>query len=307
MRVRLRTLLKIIGKRVLALSGFLLLSHSAFAELSLVDAQGTDVVMQAPAQRIVSLAPHITEVVYAAGAGARLVGTVTYSNYPEAALSVQRVGSYDSVSYEAVLALKPDLILAWGSGNGVAVAERLRALGLKVFVQEPKTLEDVAQTLRQVGQLAGTAEVAESAAGQFLAELARLRTKYSKQHSLSVYYQIWDDPLLTLNGEHLISDVIRLCGGQNAFSDALALVSRISVESVLRVDPDVIVASGMDEARPEWLDKWRDWESLSAVKNGHLYFVPPDLLQRHTPRIMQGAAMLCEHLESARSPHPGEL
>lgn len=282
-------------------------SSATNAQITLVDAQGDRLALPRFAERIVSLAPHITEVVYAAGAGSKLVGTVAYSNYPEAALAVERVGSYESVNYEAVLALKPDLVLAWGSGNGSAVADRLRSLGLEVFVQEPKTLEDVAATIIEVGQLAGTQEPAEEASLQFLAELSRLKLSYSKQRVLSVYYQIWDDPLLTLNGEHLISDVIRLCGGRNVFSDALALVSRISVESVLRADPDVIVASGMDEARPEWLDKWRYWESLSAVKQGHLYFVPPDLLQRHTPRIIEGAAILCEHLAAARSPHQDAL
>jgi iron complex transport system substrate-binding protein len=115
-----------------------------------------------------------------------------------------------------------------------------------------------------------------------------------------VYYQIWDEPLLTLNGDHLISDVIRLCGGRNVFSDSPALVSRISVESVIRADPQVIIASGMDKARPEWLDEWRDWTSMTAVKNNQMYFIPPDLLQRHTPRIIEGASLMCEKLQLAR-------
>ena len=167
--------------------------------------------------------------------------------------------------------------------------------------QDPKTLEDVSETIRQVGRLAGTSEQAEATARAFDARLADFRQRYSERPAITVYYQIWNEPLLTLNGEHLISDVIRLCGGRNAFADAMPLVSRISVESVLATDPQVIVASGMDEARPEWLDDWLAWPALTAVKEKQLYYVPPDLLQRHTPRIMDGAALLCEHLESARA------
>lgn len=253
-----------------------------------------------PATRVVSLAPHMTEVAFAAGAGKQLIGAVSYSDYPEAAKAIPRVGSYDNVSYEVLVALKPDLVLAWRSGNGKEVIARLESLGLNVYVDEASTLEDVARSVREVGQLTGHDEVAEAAAVAFLQKLSYLRDTYSARPEVSVYYQIWDEPLLTLNGDHLISDVVRLCGGRNVFADSMALVSRISVESVIRADPQVIIASGMDKARPEWLDDWRVWTSMTAVENQQLYFVPPDLLQRHTPRIIQGANLMCEKLQLAR-------
>ncbi len=276
------------------------LAPVALADIQLEDALGRKIVLEKPATRVVSLAPHMTEVAFAAGAGSQLIGAVTYSDYPDAATRIPRVGSYDNVSYETLVALNPDLVLAWHSGNGDEIIARLESLGLKVYVDEPRTLEDVARSLREVGKLTGNEKTADVAAAQFMQQLAQLRETYSTQQLVSVYYQIWDEPLLTLNGDHLISDVVRLCGGRNVFADALPLVSRISVESVIRVDPQVIIASGMDKARPEWLDAWRKWTSMTAVKNEQLYFVPPDVLQRNSPRIIEGASLLCAQLQQAR-------
>jgi iron complex transport system substrate-binding protein len=272
----------------------------AAADIQVEDSLGRKLVLPQPATRVVSLAPHLTEVVFAAGAGAQLVGAVAYSDYPEAAQKVPRVGSYDNVSVESLVALNPDLVLAWYSGNGPEVIKRVEALGLTVYVFESKTMESVAESLRVVGKLTGNEDTAQAAADAFLQQLSHLRDTYSTRQEISLYYQIWDEPLMTLNGEHLISDVVKLCGGRNVFADSPVLVSRISVESVIRADPQVIIASGMGEARPEWLDDWRKWTSMTAVKNNQLYFVPPDVLQRHTPRIIEGATLMCEKLQLAR-------
>jgi iron complex transport system substrate-binding protein len=270
------------------------------AEIQVEDSLGRKLVLPQPAMRVVSLAPHLTEVVFAAGAGEKLVGAVAYSDYPEAAKAVPRVGSYDNVSVESLVALNPDLVLAWYSGNGPELIKRVESLGLKVFVFESKTMESVAESLRVVGKLTGSEDTAQAAADAFLQQLSHLRDTYSSRQEVSMYYQIWDEPLMTLNGDHLISDVVKLCGGRNVFADSPVLVSRISVESVIRADPQVIIASGMGEARPEWLDDWRKWTSMTAVKNNQLYFVPPDVLQRHTPRIIEGATLMCEKLQVAR-------
>jgi iron complex transport system substrate-binding protein len=268
--------------------------------IRLTDSVGREVRLNKPAERIVSLAPHITEILFAAGAGEQIVGAVSYSDYPEQAKEIPRVGSYDNISYESVVALNPDLVIVWKSGNGEEVAERLEYLGLPMYVGEPRKLEDVAQSLRDYGQLSGNNKQGNIAANQFLAKLAELKNAYSEQQQVGVYYQIWNEPMMTMNGEHLISDVIRLCGGRNVFAEALPLVPRISVESVVRANPQVIIASGMGQARPEWLDDWRDWSAIDAVHNKHLYFIPPELLQRHTPRIIQGAEQMCSFLAQAR-------
>lgn len=252
-----------------------------------------------PAKRIVALAPHLVEVVYEVGAGDRLVAAVDYSNYPEAAKALPRVGGYTGVNVEAVVRLNPDLILAWKSGNSEKHLKQLEDLGFQVYYSEPKTLEDIATLMEDITRLtaskAGTDKVAK-----FREKLAQLKRQYESQDKVSVFYQVWNQPLQSLNGQSIVSDVIELCGGRNVFHDAKSIAPKLSVETVLRKNPDVIVASGMGEERPEWLDEWKQWPSLSAVKNNYLFFVPPDLIQRHSPRLLEGASILCEQLSSVR-------
>lgn len=279
----------------------LLAAPFSVAALDVVDDLGNALQLTQPAQRIVSLAPHITELLFAAGAGEQIVGVVSYSDYPDAARSIAMVGSYRSVSEESLIALQPDLIIAWHSGNGPDIIARLRALGFKVYANEPRVLSDIANSLRSFGIMAGLAESGAQAANTFLEAYEELRARYEKKRPVSVFYEVWNKPLTTVNGEHLISDVIALCGGRNVFADALPLAPKIGIESVIRLDPEAIVASGMSLSRPRWLDDWRDWPSLQAVQREQLYFVPPDLLQRHTPRILDGARQLCRHLDQVRT------
>lgn len=285
--------------RSLAFS-LLVLSGLAWADVDLTDDHGKAVHLAQPARRIVSLAPHVTELLYAAGAGDRVVGAVQYSDYPEAAKKVARVGSYTAVDMEKVVALKPDLVVAWKSGNRDAHLDKLRGLGIPVFINEPRKIDDVARSLSQLGKLAGTEAVAEPAAKAFRERHAALAAKYSAQPKVRTFYEIWNRPLMTINGEHLIADVIRLCGGENVFAKLPVLAPAIDVEAVLAAQPEAIVASGMGEARPEWLDDWRKWSKLTAVARGNLFFIPPDQIQRHTPRILDGAERLCAQLEEAR-------
>lgn len=276
---------------------------SCFAQadkLSVSDDLGATLALDKPAKRIVALAPHVVENLYAIGAGELIVAAVKHSDYPLAAQKLPRVGSYNAINYEAVLALQPDLVIAWDSGNGAAMIEKLRALGLNVYVSEPRRLKDVGEALGRYGVLTGLQKNAEVVKAGFKKRMQGLSKEYSQKPAVSVFYQVWHQPLQTLNADHLVSRVIELCGGRNAFGDAPNLAPKIGIETVLARDPDVIVASGMGEARPEWLDKWRDWPQLKAVKSGHLFFVPPDLIQRHSIRILDGAEILCENLETAR-------
>ncbi len=270
------------------------------AQIIIVDDVGRQITMQKPAQRIVSLAPHLTELVYAAGAGEQLIAVVSYRNFPAGAEKLPQIGSYKLVNYESLVSLKPDLVLTWKSGNGDDIIQRLDELGFNYYVSEPRTMAAVATDIQHIAALTGNDDEGRLASEKYLAELQRLQNTYQKNAPVSVYYQIWKQPLMTLNGEHLISDVIRLCGGRNVFAEAATLVSRISVESALRPAPEVIVASGMGEERPEWLDDWLAWPNLPAVKNQQLYFIPPDWLQRHTPRILLGAQQMGERLQLAR-------
>ncbi len=277
----------------------LVLSVHASA-ITVQDFAGREVTLPQPAERIVALAPHIVENLYSAGAGDRLVGVVSYSNYPAQAIEIPRVGSATAFSMEQIVALQPDLVIMWGSGNGMRTLTQLRELGIPVYVSELRRLSDVPDSIRRLGQLAGTAAVSEREALRIEEELNILQSRYIGRKRLGVFYQIWNEPLQTVNGDHLISEVIALCGGRNIFSDASSLAPRISIESVLLRDPDAIIASGMGEARPEWLDQWRSYPSLLAVRNNALFFINPDLVQRPTARVLLGAQRLCQQLDTLR-------
>ena len=268
--------------------------------ITVLDFSGREVTLDQPAKRIVALAPHIVENLYSAGAGDKLVGVVSYSNFPDEAKNVPEVGTYNAFSLEQVLALQPDLVVMWGSGNGMQTLSTFEALGIPVYVSELRQLSDVPKSIRNLSQLAGTPAIGEAEASRIETELNALQRRYGEKRSLSVLYQIWNDPLQTVNGEHLISEIISLCGGYNIFGDARSLAPRVSIESVLLRDPDAIVASGMGEARPEWLDQWRAYPSLTAVADEALFFVNPDHLQRPSARIVLGAQSLCQQLDQIR-------
>lgn len=278
----------------------LLLSLSVRAEVEVTDYLTRVVRLEQPAERIVALAPHIVENAYSAGAGDRLVAAVDYSDYPPAALELPKLGSHNAVSLEQILALKPDLVLVWGSGNGETMLRQLERLGLNVYVDEPRKLDDVARSVRDIGILAGTSDIAETAALQYEQKLAQLRAGFQSREPVRVLYQVWNQPLQTLNGEHLVSDVIKLCDGHNVYADAIPLAPKINMESVLARDPETIVASGTGEERPGWLDDWKKWPALTAAQFDNLFFVPPDIIQRHTVRIAQGAELFCQHIDTAR-------
>lgn len=275
---------------------FLCLTALPLHALEVEDDSGRRIVLERSAQRIVSLAPHITEQLFAIGAGERIVGAVEYSDYPEAAKSIPRVGGYSRLDLERVVALQPDLVVGWLSGNNAQQLERLEALGLTVYRSEPRRLDDVAEGMVRLGVLSGSQDGAGQAAGVFRDGVQRLREEASERTPRRLFYQIWNRPLMTVNGEHLINDVITLCGGHNIFAELPALTPRLSEEAVIAADPEVIIASGMGRERPEWLDDWRRWPQLSAVKTGRLFVIEPNIIQRASPRLLQGVVAMCELL-----------
>ena len=277
----------------------LLVFKASALAIEVEDDRGNSIYLEQPAKRVVALAPHLVEIVFAVGRGETLKGVVSYSDFPEEAKKIPQVGSYKSFSVESILRMQPDLILGWSSGNGEEKIKALEALGLKVYRNEPRSLLDVKRSLHNVSVLLGSENPGE-AAEQFEQTYKQLQQTYAHKKPINMFYEVWNKPLQTLNGEHLISDVMKLCGGVNVFADEPTLAPKLSIESVLHADPQVILASGMGVARPEWLDEWLDWPQLQAVKNQQLYFIPPDLLQRHTPRVLEGAALMCEQLEKAR-------
>lgn len=283
------------------LAGLLLTAAVAARAAGVVDDAGKTLHLPKPAVRVVSLSPHATELIYAAGAGSALVATVEYANHPPAALALPRVGSYAAFDLERIAALKPDLAVVWGSGNPPAQVAQLRRLGIPVFVSEPRRLDDVPSSLRRLGELLGSGASAEAEAARFERRLEGLRSRYAGRPPVGVFYEIWNQPLMTVGGDHIISAVIAVCGGRNVFAGLTQPAASVGIEAVLRADPEAIVASGMGEDRPDWLDDWKRWTQVRAVRRGQLHFIPPDLLQRHTPRILDGAERLCVALDAARA------
>ena len=276
---------------------------SAQAEIVVKDYLDRAVTVEKPVRRIVALAPHIVENLYSAGAGEYIVGAVDYSDFPKAALDIPRVGAISAFSVEKIVSLKPDLVVVWMSTKGGEILDQLDRLGLTTYANDPHTLKDIQRSINDYGILAGTWGVAQSTSDDFSRKLQKLRDTFRRRAAVSVLYQVWHQPLQTLNDTHIISDVIRLCGGVNSFGDATPLAPKISIETVLQRDPEVIIASGMGQSRPDWLGHWTRWPSLRAVRNKNLYFIPPDIIQRHTLRLLDGAQMMCEHLDAARQKH----
>lgn len=268
-----------------ALSGFLLLmslSHAADA---------------AVAQRVVTLAPNLTELVFAAGAGDRLVGADLYSDYPEAAKSIARIGDAFRVDSERVLALRPDLVLAWANGTPQTVIEHLQSLGLRVVALDVTHLAQVGDALRTIGKLTATEARAEPAAQSFEKRMRDLRKQYAGRPRLRVFIEVDRQPLFTVNGGHLISEVVSLCGGDNVFADLNQLAPSVGVEAVIAADPDVILATLKVAALQS---EWSSWPRLKAVRERHLYALNADVVTRATPRVIQGAQQVCSDLDDAR-------
>lgn len=264
------------------------------------DDRGQEVCLEAPAQRIAALSPGATELVYAAGAGDQVVAVVSHSDYPPAAKTVTSIGSHTRMDLETLVSLKPDLVIGWVTGNPREQLEALEALGLPVFSIEPRDFEGVSSAIERLARLAGTEAQGQRAADEFRDGMAALADRYAGADPVPVFYQVWDEPLMTINDEHLIGKVVALCGGHNVFGDLERLVPRISTEAVLAANPEAIVAGGMGEENRQWLTFWERFPRLQAVSRDNLFFVPPSLIQRPTPRLLEGSRIFCEKLEQAR-------
>jgi iron complex transport system substrate-binding protein len=284
---------------LVALGALSLAMTGAAAAVEVSDDSGRILRLTQPARRIVALAPHLTELLFAAGAGGAIVGADTYSDYPPAAQSIPRIGDAHALDLERIIALEPDLIVAWTSGSPQRQLARLEALGLAVFRNEPRTLEAIASTIERLGSLAGTSAVAQARAADFRRSLARMRAAYADQSPVRVFYQVADQPLTTIGTQHVIADALQVCGAVSVFASSRRWLPRPSREAVLLTDPDAIVAAAVPGGT-EALAGWRRWTLLRAVRSGRLFTVDPNVLHRATPRILEGIARLCGQLRAAR-------
>ncbi|MGL4574289.1 MAG: cobalamin-binding protein [Burkholderiaceae bacterium] len=284
---------------------FLLWAAPGFAQVK--DGIGQTVALKGVAQRIVTLSPHATELVFAAGAGSKLVGVSEYSDYPAAAKTLPKVAAAGTVDIERVLAMKPDLVVSWASGVSPAARAQLRKLGIALFESEPRTLRAIADEITALATLAGTLPAAQSGIDALRAEITRMQQQTAAKARgaapVRVFHQIWERPLMTVNGQHIMSDAVTLCGGVNIFAQVAALTPTVTLESVIQRDPQLISAgaSAAETKSSDPLAQWRGLPGLSAAKNQAFLILDADKFSRATPRMMEEVARLCAAIDQART------
>jgi len=251
-------------------------------------------------KRVISLAPHITEMIYSAGAGDHLIGVVEYSDFPEAAKTKPIVGNYHAVNIEKIIQLNPDIIYAWQGGSRPQDLERLQQLGFKIDYSKPESLHDIATEIRKIGKALGTGQIAEETAMKLEDELSRIRQAYQQKSKLTVFYQIWDRPLMTINGQHFISQALQYCGAENSFKSLPLLASEVNLESLLHKNPAVMLLGGDKATQQNWQQYWQQFPQLQAVKNRHVYLINADIYQRPTERFIMNIDALCRQIDQAR-------
>jgi iron complex transport system substrate-binding protein len=288
--------------RALAVSSALMATSVALAaEITVTDDTGATVALAAPARRIVSLAPHATELLFAAGAGDRIVGVMSDSDFPPAAARLPIVGSASALDLERILALNPDLIVTWPYTTPAQVGV-LRAQGIAVFTTDPRTIDGIARDLERLGALAGSADAAQRAARTFRERLAASARRAEGKRLVHVFYEVSDTPLYTVGGAHPITQALALCGAQNVFVSLGLPAPEVGIEAVLAARPDAIVAGTAGAVVPTWLDDWKRWPEVPAVHNHKLFVVDANLLHRSGPRFVEGVEQLCAVIERARAP-----
>lgn len=279
----------------------LLCALSSRAQVSVQDDSGHTVTLAAPAQRVVSLAPHLTEMAFAVGGGQAVKAVIRYSDHPAAARTLPVVGDAFALDFEAIARLKPDLVLVWASGLNERHRERLRALGLTIYESEIRHAVAIPDTLRRLGALFGHSDEGAAAAARFERDWQTLRERHAGKPALRVFWQLWQDPLMTVNRRHLISEAIEICAGVNVFGALPLLTPTVSWEAAISADPQLIAASGRAADATQDFARWRRFTQVSAVRRDHFVHIDGDLIGRMGPRFVQGASALCDAIERARS------
>jgi iron complex transport system substrate-binding protein len=286
-------------RKIILTAALSIAACSAYAApVTVRDDDGNLVTLQKPAQRVIAMAPHVTELLFAAGAGDKIVGAVSYSDYPEAAKKIPRVGDNRLIDMERVAAMKPDLIVIWMHGGFERQIEGLRRLGIPLFHSEPARLDAIADNVERLGQLMGTEAVANATAAEIRQQFAALAKQYASRPPVRLFYQVWDKPLYTLSSKSIVSDSIRLCGGVNIFADQKVTAPVVSMEAVLQENPEAII--GTSEKDYGSVDLWKPYGTLLAVQNNNLFRLQGDLLNRAGPRMVAGTKALCEKIDEAR-------
>jgi iron complex transport system substrate-binding protein len=272
---------------------------AAVAAVTVPDDAGHSLTLPSTPTRIISLAPGATEMLFAAGAGQHVIATVLYSDDPPAAKQVPRIGDVVAIDMEKLVALRPEVVVVWPGGGNPAQIEEIGRMGIPLYRQQVNALADLPRSLRRLGVLAGTSAIAEQAARNIEARLATLSHTYEGGRHPSVLLQVWNHPIYTVGGTHLISDALKLCGARNVFGDLRDFGPAIDVEAVVARNPDIIVAAAPPGAGAGWLADWRRFATLRAVRNGNLITFEDQRLTRLGPSVVSATEALCKVLAAA--------
>ena len=274
-------------------------AQNARAQLTVTDDFGRTVTLASPAERIISLAPHNTENLFSAGAGGKVVGVDERSDYPFEARRIPSVGSHAQVNLEAVIALAPDLVVAWETGHNRETLKKIARLGFPIYYSEPRAFEDIIENIEELALLAGSGARITPKPARLRKELAQVRARFGAKSTQTVFYQVWSEPLMTLNGDHFITRALKRCGARNLFADLPIIAPRVSVEAVVQANPDIIITGRIDGQPPD-MSMWKKWRSINAVAHNGFVFVDSDVMHRHTARMILGIRDLCEEIDRVR-------
>jgi iron complex transport system substrate-binding protein len=252
----------------------------------------------AAAQRVVTFAPHLAEIMHVVGAGEQLVGVSAWSDYPREVLELPEVGDAFTVDQEQLSLLRPDLLLVWDSGMPSHTVDELRKLGYRVESITTRGLDDVVVAMRRIGELTGRRGRAEEAAADFSNAFAALREEYRDASAIDVFFQVSARPLYTVNREHFISEIITICGGRNIFDDLEGFAPSVDVEAVVSRDPEVMLA-GADLGEGAFAE-WARWPKLAANRYGNQFLLPDETIGRPSPRLVLAGRSVCLALDQAR-------
>ena len=265
------------------------------------DDTGEAVTVSTDACRIVSLAPGTTAMLFAAGAGRCVVGTIAHSDEPAEAARVPVVGDAETLDFEQLLAMRASVVVVAVDVVQRVRIDRIRNMGIPVYQVHVTTLAGMPESLRRLGALTATGSVANAAADRLSAELAALDARYRNRPQVRVLYQIWDRPIYTIGGRHVISDALKLCGASNEFADLETAAPAVTREAAVLRNPDLVLASAPRGAADDWLAEWRKFPALKAVRDGHLIAYTDERIDRMGPSVIAATAHLCEVIDGARN------
>lgn len=277
----------------------LMMPGTGLPDITLPQANGNTLTIPRPAERIITLAPNLAELLFAAGAGERLEAVVEYSNFPPKVADIPRVGDAFRIDLERIIGLEPDLVIAWSSGNPQTALQKLQDLGITVLQVEILHPAEIADAIETLARAAGTEETGMKVAAQLREKLAGLHQDNLNKPAVDYFYQVAARPLYTINGQHIISQGLEVCGGHNIFSDLPALAPQVSRESVVLADPLVMIAADNQQGTPT-LEVWQDWPRLQAVKNNNVLYLPADEISQATPRFLDSIGLACKYLDEVR-------